>query len=186
MKTLKYLSALAIALITTGAANAQMTSSSAMSAPNWKIGIGIEPAVATGNLYKTTSIGLAGTLRLQYNTGGILSFMVTSGYDNFFLAKSTTTTTQIGSVTYDTPGHSQGVIPVKAGFKLFFIHNVYISGEGGVGFETQYAENKKLLLAPGLGYAHGPWDVSALYENFSGDNNQYGLAGIRVAYAFGL
>lgn len=169
-------------------ANAQMNnmSNSSMSASSWKIGIGVEPGIATGNAFGSTSFALAGSLRIQYNPGGIVSLMVTSGYDNFFKSQTGGTTTKFGSTTYATTPHDQGLIPVKAGLKVFFVHHVYISGEAGVGFETQFAENKKLLLEPGLGYTMGPWDVSAVYENFSGQSNNYGLAGLRFAYAFGL
>ncbi|MDB5145542.1 MAG: hypothetical protein JWQ66_4255, partial [Mucilaginibacter sp.] len=42
------------------------------------------------------------------------------------------------------------------------------------------------ILSPGLGYASKSWEVSARYENFSGQGNNYGLVGLRIAYGFGL
>ena len=58
--------------------------------------------------------------------------------------------------------------------------------EGGVGFETSYNQDKKLILSPSVGWSGDKLDLSARYENFSMQNSNYGLIGIRLAYAFSL
>jgi hypothetical protein len=90
------------------------------------------------------------------------------------------------------------MIPVKAGAKAFFTPSFYFGAEVGAGFETSAfgsikdANNSlldkqaKLILSPSVGYATKSWEVSARYENFSGQGNNYGLVGLRVAYGFGL
>ena len=90
------------------------------------------------------------------------------------------------------------MIPVKAGVKAFFAPNVYVSGEVGAGFEMSafgdysgdqtpgLEKDTKLILSPGVGYATKSWDVGVRYENYSGQGNNYGLVGLRIAYGFGL
>ena len=41
-------------------------------------------------------------------------------------------------------------------------------------------------MAPGLGWANQKWDVGVRYEDFSGQGNNYGLVGLRLAYGFEL
>ncbi len=80
----------------------------------------------------------------------------------------------------------QGIIPVKGGLKLFIKDGFYVMGEAGAGFETRYFKDTKLILSPGVGFATRKWDFGLRYENFSGQRNNYGLVGLRVAYGFGL
>ena len=71
--------------------------------------------------------------------------------------------------------------------KYFATSNIYFSGEVGAGFETSYADNTKLILSPGIGYANVKGlDVGLRYENFSGQGDNYGLVGLRIAYGFKL
>jgi hypothetical protein len=177
---------LAVAFFTK-TASAQMSSmSSTMPANPWRFGIGLETGLPTGNLNKVTMWELGGTARLQYTASKDFGIILTSGYYNFFAGSYSGTTTTIGSTTYGTVAHSQGIIPVKIGFKAYIMSHTYFSAEGGVGFETQYNEDKKLILSPGLGWADNKWDISARYENFSGQGNNYGMVGLRLAYGFGL
>ena len=149
-------------------------------ADTWHLGIGIEAGIPTGNLNNISNFELGGTARLQYSTPSNIAFMLTSGYYNAF-AKSTT----VGGVTY-TP-KDVGIIPVKAGLKAFANKNLYFSAEVGAGFETYYAKDTKLIVSPGIGYAnYQGLDIGVRYENFSGQNNNYGLVGLRVAYGFKL
>jgi hypothetical protein len=162
------------ALFFTTNANAQTTTTP----PNpWRFGIGIEGGIPTGNESNTSSFELGATARLQYDTGDHFAWTLTSGYYNFF-GKDVPG----GGATYA----SAGVVPVKLGFKVFFAPDIYFGGEAGAGFETESGGDTKLILAPTLGWANKTWDVGARYENFSGQGNNYGLAGLRVAYAFGL
>ncbi|WP_121199198.1 hypothetical protein [Mucilaginibacter gracilis] len=146
----------------------------------WRLGIGIEGGIPTGNRSDFSNFALGGTARLQYDTKSNISLMLTSGYYNMF-AKSQT----IGGTKY-TPNDA-GLVPVKAGIKVFATENIYFSGEAGAGFETNYAKNTKLIVSPGIGYAnYKGLDIGLRYENFSGQSDSYGLVGLRIAYGFKL
>ncbi|EHQ30706.1 hypothetical protein [Mucilaginibacter paludis] len=142
----------------------------------WRLGVGVEAGLPTGNLHDASNFELGGTARLQYDTRSNLSIMLTSGYYNAFFK--------------DVAGVSRkdlGIVPVKAGLKVFANDNIYFSGEVGAGFETNYAKNTKLIVSPGIGYAnYKGLDVGLRYENFSGQSNNYGLVGLRIAYGFKL
>ena len=149
-----------------------------------RFGIGVEGLLPTGNLHDISNVGIGGTARLQYGIADNLALTLTSGYYNFFGKK-------IGNTDIKYP--SFGMVPVKAGIKAFFTNNLYFGAEAGAGFETKdfYADaegkkNTKLILAPGIGYASKSWDVGVRYENYSGQDNNYGTVGLRIAYGFGL
>ena len=150
-----------------------------------RFGIGVEGLLPTGNLHDISNVGIGGTARLQYGIADNLALTLTSGYYNFFGKKIADGT--------DVKYPSLGMVPVKAGIKAFFTNNLYFGAEVGAGFETKdfYAnadgsKNTKLILAPGLGYASKSWDVGVRYENYSGQSNNYGTLGLRIAYGFGL
>jgi len=142
----------------------------------WRLGIGVEGGIPTGNLSSFSNFDLGGTARLQYDTKSDLSFMLTSGYYNVFAKEIN------GFKPTDV-----GIVPVKAGVKIFASENIYFSGEAGVGLETNYAKNTKFIVSPGIGYAnYKGLDIGLRYENFSGQSDNYGLVGLRVAYGFKL
>ena len=151
----------------------------------WRLGIGVEAGVPTGVLKDGSNFGLGGTARLQYGINNSTAFTLTSGYYNFF-AKS-----------YDLPGGGSikgedlGMIPVKAGIKAYVGSGFYVGGEVGAGFETKarYAngdKDTKLILSPGVGYSWSNVDLGVRYENFSGQNLNYGMVAARLAYGFKL
>jgi hypothetical protein len=149
----------------------------------WRLGVGVEAGIPTGNLSNRSNFELGATARLQYDTQSNISFMLTSGYYNAF-GKNV----PVANTTVEFP--SLGIIPVKAGLKVFASKNLYFSGEAGAGFEvsgTGGNNNTKLILSPGIGYAnYKGLDIGLRYENFSGQDNNYGLVGLRVAYGFKL
>jgi hypothetical protein len=143
----------------------------------WRLGIGLEAGAPTGNAHTASNFELGGTVRLQYDVGSNFAYTLTSGYYNFFGKQAPNT---------DFRYSSWGVVPLKAGIKAFFSSNLYFGAEAGAGFETNQGGSTKLILSPTLGYADQTWDVGVRYENFSGQDNNYGLVGLRVAYAFKL
>lgn len=146
----------------------------------WRLGVGVEGAIPTGDLNSFSNFSLGGTARLQYDTKSNICFMLTSGYYNVF-AKSYTA----GATTVKPD--AQGIVPVKAGIKVFAGEHIYFSGELGAGFETNYAKNTKFIASPGIGYANaGGLDIGLRYENFTGQSDNYGLAALRIAYGFKL
>jgi hypothetical protein len=155
-------------------------------ANKWRFGIGVEGFAPTGNLNNISNVGIGGTARIQYGVNQNVALMLTSGYYNAFGKK-------VNSDVSDVKYPSFGMVPVKAGIKGYLGDGFYLSGEVGAGFETKnfYAnadgsKDTKLILSPGLGYSFKTIDIGARYENFSGQNNNYGLVGLRVAYGFGL
>jgi len=158
-------------------------------APNTlRFGFGVEGGVATGNASNFSNLELGGTARLQYGASSNLAITLTSGYYNFFGKSEPNTTIKYQSL---------GMVPIKAGIKAFFAPSWYFGAEAGAGIETKtflpqgvnqaFAEkDTKLILSPGIGYASKHWDVGARYENYSGQSNNYGLVGLRVAYGFGI
>lgn len=175
-KATNYLaSALVAAAILIGSnAKAQTTDKSA-----WRLGIGVEAGIPTGNnITQYSNFELGGTARLQYGLSNKVALTLTSGYYNFFGKEVTSTT--------NTRYQSIGIVPAKVGIKAFFLPNIYVGGEVGAGFETRSGAETKLLLSPALGWANQHWDVGVRYENFSGQSNDFGVVGLRLAYGFGL
>ncbi|MGZ3766505.1 MAG: hypothetical protein ACXVB0_20075 [Mucilaginibacter sp.] len=156
----------------------------------FRFGIGIEGGIPTGNAHDISNVELGGTARVQYGINKNVALTLTSGYYNFFGKNDPN--------LVDTKYASLGMVPAKLGIKAFVGSGVYLSGEAGAGFETRvfgayhgqdtqgFSKDTKLILSPGLGYASKSWDVGVRYENFSGQNNNYGLVGLRIAYGFGL
>lgn len=166
----------AVAILFASHVNAQTTNPGNI----WHLGIGVEGAIPTGNLSSFSNFSLGGTARLQYDTKSDISLILTSGYYNVF-AKSYT----VGTTTIKPD--AAGIVPVKAGIKVFAGSNIYFTGELGAGFETNYAKNTKFIASPGIGYANASGiDIGLRYENFSGQGDNYGMAALRVAYGFKL
>jgi hypothetical protein len=141
--------------------------------------IGAEAADPTGTARLGSHFVLGGTARLQYGITNNLAVTLTSGAYHFFPIKNPVT-----GQRYE----SYGVIPIKAGLKEFFLPNIYVGAEAGVGLEITDSGwgPKKLLLSPALGYANKHWDIGAHYENFSSGGGKYGLVALRLAYGFEL
>jgi hypothetical protein len=141
----------------------------------FRLGLGLEGAYPTKNF---SNFELGGTARLQYDLANNLSLTLTSGYYHFFAKNN----------TFQNGYHSDlSMVPVKVGLKSFFAPNFYLSGEAGAGFELNHAKETKLILSPGIGFASNSGvDLGLRYENFSGNNSNYGIIGLRVAYGFKL
>lgn len=148
----------------------------------WRFGIGGEALVPLGNLHTYSSnFGLGITPRLQYGIADNLALTFTSGYYHFFPK-----TVSYQGYPAGNTGQT-GIVPVKIGLKAFITKNIYIGTEIGVGFEvSDGGGNTKLLTSGGIGYASRKWDIGLRYENFSGQQYNYGAIGLRVAYGFGL
>lgn len=158
--------------LTTTTVKAQTTPANA-----FRFGIGLETGIPTGNAHDISNFELGGTARLQYGVSNNFAVTLTSGYYNMF--------------GKDIPGtdlkyQSLGIVPLKVGFKAFFAPTWYFGAEAGAGFETVSNGDTKLIVSPALGYANKTWDVGLRYENFSGQDNSYGLVGLRIAYGFPL
>lgn len=143
----------------------------------WRLGFGIEGGIPTGDIHDASKFDLGGSARLQYGLSDAFDLTLTSGYTNFFIKDDAR-----------LPGEPSGlgIVPVKLGIKAFFAQNIYFGAEAGAGFETNYGTNTKLILSPALGWANQHWDVGVNYTNYSGQSDNFGSVGLRVAYGFGL
>jgi hypothetical protein len=170
-KTTKLVTAVlsALALLFAANAKAQTTAPGA-----WGFGIGIEAGIPTGNATDISNFELGGTARLEYGAGKTVAVMLTSGYYDM-MGKAAPNGSNFPSL---------GMVPVKLGVKIYVAPVFYIDGEAGAGFDTSYENHTKLIFSPGIGYAGKSWDAGLRYENYSGQNNSFGLVGLRVAYDF--
>jgi hypothetical protein len=143
---------------------------------DWSFGLGVEAGAPTGEYYgaKRTDFMLGVTARLQHGLSKNIAFMATTGYYNMFGK-------DLGNAQSDF-----GIVPLKAGLKFYTDGGFYVSAEAGAGFETAIFKDTKLILSPGVGYSWTNVDLGVRYENFSGQNNNYGMVAARLAYAFKL
>lgn len=143
--------------------------------------LGVETGLPTGNVSNYAVFALGGTIRLRYGVSNDLALTFATGGDHFFMK------TMPGTNQRYT---SYGVGPIKAGIKYFFVPNIYFGAEAGLGVEvlpSGYGSGqKKLLLYPALGYANNHWDAGIFYESLTGQQNNYGILGIGLAYGFKL
>jgi hypothetical protein len=139
-----------------------------------RFNIGLEVADPTGNARLGSDFIMGGTARFQYGITNRLAATLTSGAYHFFAIKIPGT-----NMRYN----SYGVIPIKAGFKEFFLPHFYVAAEVGVGLEITDDGwgPKRLDLAPGIGYGTKHWDVGIHYDNLSGEDHE-GVLGLRIAY----
>jgi len=177
MKSLSKLTTAAImALVVFFATNlkAQTTPANA-----WRMGIGFDSGLPTGNLTFSSKLVLGGTIDLQYGVTNNFAVTLTSGADHF-LSKINPVTNHV----FD----SFGVIPIKLGIKEFFAPNIYFGAQTGIAIEETDSGvgNTKFALVPALGYANSHWDISARYEYYSGQSDPYGFVALRIAYGFAL
>ena len=169
----------AVAILFGTNVNAQTTTTTTTSSSStpWRLGFGIEGGIPTGDAHPASGFELGGSARLQYGLSDAFDLTLTSGYTNFFIKDD-----------YRAPGQSSslGIVPVKVGIKAFFAQNIYFGAEAGAGFETVSNGNTKLILSPALGWANQHWDIGVNYTNYSGQSDNYGSIGLRLAYGFGL
>ncbi len=180
-RTTKWVAAAAAMLILTAGSQSQAQTIVKRKASKdvFRLGLGLEGGYATKNF---SNFELGGTARIQYDVAENLSLMLTPGFYHFFAKNGYAQVNDKGVYTNDL-----NMIPVKVGLKSFFAPNFYLSAETGAGFELNHAQETKLILSPGIGYAgnHG-LDLGLRYENFSGNHSNYGLIGLRLAYGFKL
>lgn len=156
----------AVALFFTTAVNAQSGDSQA-----WRLGVGLNAGVPTTKAY---SFAIGGDLRLQKDFSSNISGLLSAGYTNFSLKDS-------------YGGGSFGMVPVKAGAKIFFAENTYFSGELGAGFGTESGSGTAFLWAPGIGYGFdNGLDLGLRYEGAEFKEGSIGQVALRIAYGFKL
>lgn len=153
-----------VALFFTTNVNAQSEDSKAL-----RLGIGVNAGIPTT---KGASFVIGGDLRLQKDFSSNISGLLSAGYNHWTLK--------------DDAG-SFGMIPVKAGAKIFFAESAYFSGELGAGFSTEDGGKTSFLWAPGVGYGFdNGLDLGLRYEGAEVSGGSLGQVALRVAYGFKL
>jgi len=166
----------AVAIFFASSVQAQTTPATSANPNPWRLGFGIEGGIPTGDAHPSSGFELGGSARLQYDLTSSVALTLTSGYTNFFIKDQ-----------YRDGGPSNiGIVPAKLGIKWFFVPGIYLAGEAGAGFETNTGGNTKLILSPAVGWANKHWDLGVNYTNYSGQSDNFGSVGLRLAYGFGL
>ncbi|MGV3704028.1 MAG: hypothetical protein ACO1NU_01510 [Arcticibacter sp.] len=148
------------------------TDTKAQDSQAWRLGVGVNAGVATDDPY---GLVLGGDLKLQKDFVGPVSATLTTGYTNFFAKDD-----------FDQVVDDYGVIPLKAGVKVFVTPNFYVGGEIGAGFGTNKGAETSFVWAPaiGWGFANG-LDLGVRYEDYTKYSSTKQVA-LRVAYGFNL
>lgn len=168
-KSFKLLTAAAFALSTLFFT----TDTKAQDSQAWRLGVGLNAGASTDDNY---GFVLGGDLKLQKDFVGPVSATLSAGYTNFFVKDDLE---RLGADDY-------GVVPVKAGIKVFLTPNFYASGEVGAGFETTGAKETSFVWSPSIGWGFGNGlDIGIKYEDYAKDFRPQQVA-LRVAYGFNL
>jgi hypothetical protein len=175
MKTLSKLITAAItftALFFTTYVNAQTTPANA-----FRFNFGVDAGIPTGNLRISSDFVIGAAAKVQYGLSNNFALTFTIGGDHF-LSKTDPAT----GMLYN----SFGVLGARAGVKEFFVPHIYVAMEAGfVGEGTNTGVgNKKLALAPQVGWANSKWDFGIHFDNYIGQSDPYGFVALRVAYGF--
>lgn len=150
------------------------TSIKAQDSKNWRLGLSLNPGVATKDPY---GFVLGGDLRLQKDFAGPISGTLTTGFTHFFVKDD----------FKDTPADQPyNVIPLKAGIKAFLNKNFYLQGEAGAGFSTDDGMGTSFVWSPAIGWAfNNGLDVGVKYEDYTKYDATKQVA-LRIAYGFNL
>lgn len=169
-----------LAFFTCSNVNAQSISKS-----KFRFGIGVDGLLPVGSMHDAVNFGLGITPRLQYGIASNVALTFTSGFYHFFTKPVYIPNGFLGAG--EKVESDLDIVPVKAGIKAFVSSNIYIGAEVGAGFEVEDGGGPtKLIASPSIGYACKKWDIGVRYESFTGQGNNYGVLGLRVAYGFGL
>lgn len=134
----------------------------------WRLGLAGNAGLASNKVY---GLVLGIDMRLQTKLDDRNLFILTTGLTHFFDTQKT-----IDGFTY---------VPLKAGFKTFFVPNLYIAAEAGVGFGLNKGSDASFLWSPSFGYSGKKLDISIKYEDFTEGSNLQQVA-LRIAYGFKL
>lgn len=149
------------------------TDTKAQDSQAWRLGVGLNAGASTDDNY---GFVLGGDLKLQKDFVGPVSATLSAGYTNFFVKDELA---DMGASDY-------GVIPVKAGIKVFLTPNFYAGGEVGAGFETNGPKETSFVWSPTIGWGFGNGlDVGIRYEDYTKDFRPNQVA-LRLAYGFNL
>ena len=143
-----------------------------------RLGIGLNLGLPTTNGYDFV---VGGDLRLQKDFFSNVSGTLSLGYNSYSLENETPNLSAIG------------VIPLKAGVKIFPTERFYFAGELGAGFNA--TDKDKLGVDPGTAFVYSAGigigfnngiDLGLRYEGLSREFYDPGMVALRIAYGFNL
>jgi len=165
-----------VALLTSKEAISQTTPEKA-----WQLTLAINAGLPTGVATEGSTFIGGGDIGLQYGLTQKIALTFRTGGYHFFPKLIPGTNIRRGS---------SGLGPIKIGGRYFFNEHIYLGAEVGVGYEVTEEGftpgQHKLILAPSIGWANKRWDTSFRYEDFSGQNNNYGMVAVRIGYGIKL
>jgi hypothetical protein len=158
-------------------ANAQKESTEANS---FKVSVGVEGGLPTGDLKTTSSFGIGGSIQGDYKATENFALTLTAGYISF----SGKSVSLLGeSIKYPT----LNIIPVLVGGKYYFTESVYGSAQVGISFVSATGESSSsaFTYAPGIGFYVSPnFDLLLKYQAASKNGSTLSFIGLRAAYNF--
>lgn len=154
-----------------------------------RIGFGVELGLPSGNFSGISSVGLGGSVKVDFNiaekwglslNAGVVSFL---GKNNFSV--------KIPTKTY---------LPFKGGLKYIMRKGFYIEGQLGASVPTETGDYTMFVLSPGVGNYFRNTNGSIIdfgirYENWLGGKSMVGVndavsskgfIGIRISYGLNL
>jgi hypothetical protein len=166
--------------------------------------IGGELGLVTGYEQSYHSVEAGAIAQLQYRLTNSIAFTLATGYDELFSKTYQAEDFEFMEGPYGAPSGGLGVVPLKAGLRVFTDKHFYFGAEGGTCFYTsgydyyditpgsdQYdppIKERKLVFAAGFGWFLKNTDIGFRYDSvitqtvgFSG-NMYYGVTSFHVAY----
>lgn len=162
-----------------------------------KLSIGPEVALPLGDAQIRHSVGVGGTLKLEFPVSqSNFSFTVTTGYINFSSKKFYTYTVgpaptyTVTTSTFQT--EHVAAIPVKVGGKYYAGKMFYVEAEAGIAKGVDKGDTwTAFAYSPGMGVSF-PFatqkaiDLGLHYEGWVKDSGNFNQLALRLAYKFGL
>ena len=167
----KIIFSVALIVIASIAANAQ--------SGTFKIGIGPEVGIPTGDAGDAVKIGIGGSAKALLGIGNAGQVTFTTGYMTFG-----------GKDLSDGEKASINVIPFMAGYRQNF-SGFYVEPQAGIGLmkakysyegDSETNSATRFTWAAGIGYVISNVDIGVRYQSYESEGGHFGFAGIRLAY----
>lgn len=193
MKTTRKIGVMTALLVSLAFASQAQTTPAQSTTPSsdkqeFRLSVGPEVGLPIGDFSNNYGWMLGGTVQGELPIAKNLYVLLNAGYNNFFVKD--------GKI----PDQDIRTIPVRAGFKYFFVPNLlYVSAEAGASFlvnKDDLLANKStaFVYAPTVGVLlplakKNYLDIGFRFQGNGSfyDNGSYtNFLGLRVAYSFGL
>ncbi len=138
----------------------------------FRVSLGVDAVAPFGDLAKSTSFGIGGSLEGDYAIDNTLALTANAGYIKFLQKNNN--------------GLKLGIVPLLAGIKYYFTPQFYSSAQLGVGiFTSNGSSSSAFAYAPGIGYKFSDnFDGGVKYQAYSKNSVTTNTASLRLAYTF--